>query len=239
MAVPHNLLSAPHSLDVLHRVHAGEIGRLELLEVQCDKWDAFAGVHWANYFVALTQGEPVDFVFAAIDATTRTYRDGMQVETEALSYVVTKSGVRAVINTGDYIHLTRPDQSLFFRLVGTRGTIEFPGWEGPVTIVNKQYPGDEALTEFPPQPCVAHQRHLEWLAEQMDSGRPDCTIPDSSQTALEITEAIYLSGETRQKVFFPLETFKPLPIPQWSPGKPYCGQGGGRDGRKLSPTRSS
>lgn len=233
MAVPHNLLAAPHSLDVLRRVHAGEIGRLELLEVQCDKWDILAGIHWVNYFVALTKAEPVDFVFAAIDATTRTYRDGMQVETEALSYIVTKSGVRAIINTGDYIKLTRPDQSLFFRLVGTHGIIEFPGWSGPVTIVNQQFPQRQAITEFAPQSCTNHQQHLEWMAEQMDNGRPDYTIADSSQAALEITEAIYLSGETRQKIFFPLDSFVPLPIPQWHPGKPYAGQGGGRDGRKL------
>jgi predicted dehydrogenase len=92
MAVPHNLLTAPHSLEILKRVHGGEIGRLELMEVQCDKWDAFnAGIHWMNFFVNATRNEPIDFVLAAADATTRTYRDGMQVETEAVSYVVTKT----------------------------------------------------------------------------------------------------------------------------------------------------
>jgi hypothetical protein len=35
-------------------------------------------------------------------------------------------------------------------------------------------------------------------------------------------------------VVFPLETFKPLPVPRWNPGRPYSGRGGGRDGRKLA-----
>jgi len=234
MAVPHNLLTLPHTQEILRRVHAGEIGRLELMEVQCDKWDAMnAGIHWMNFFVTLTRNEPIAFVLAGLDATTRTYRDGMQVETEAISYVVTQSGVRAVMQTGDYVRTVREGQSLFFRLVGTGGLIEFPGWERSYTLLNREFPEGRRFDQFPPG-VVGHQRHLEWLAGQMDTGQPDYTIPESSLLALEICEAIYISARTRQKVIFPLETFKPRRVPQWDPGRPYSGRGGGRDGRNLA-----
>jgi len=235
MAVPHGLLTAPHALEILKRVHRGEIGRLELMEVQCDKWDAInAGIHWMNFFVNLTRNEPIDFVLSAVDATTRTYRDGMQVETEAVSYVVTKSGVRCVMQTGDDVNVVRRGKDLLFRLVGTRGIIEFPGWESACTILNKEFPQGKLLTRFAEVPCTGHQRHLEWMADQMDAAQPDYAIPESSLMALEICEAIYFSAKTRQKVVFPLDSFEPKPLPRWSPGKPYSGRGGGRDGRKLA-----
>jgi predicted dehydrogenase len=235
MAVPHNLLAAPHALDILAWVQAGRIGRFELMEVQCDKWDAFnAGIHWMDFFVHATGNEPIDFVLAAMDATTRTYRDGMQVETEAVSYVVTRSGTRAVMQTGDYVKVVRAGRDLLFRLVGTKGSIEFPGWDNACTIVDAEHPGGQTITAFRKVACTGHQRHLEWMADQMDARQPDYRIAESSLTALEICEAIYLSGKTRQKVVFPLETFKPLPVPRWNPGRPYSGRGGGRDGRKLA-----
>src|SRR3712207_8225841 len=45
------------------------------------RWDIInAGIHWLNFFVTLTDNEPLDYVIAQCDTTTRTYRDGMQVE---------------------------------------------------------------------------------------------------------------------------------------------------------------
>jgi len=99
LAVPHGLLVADHSVEILRRVQDGQIGQVRLMEVQSPKWDIInAGIHWLNFFVALTDNEPVATVQAAADTSGRTCRDGMQVETEAVTYVVTRSGIRFVMH---------------------------------------------------------------------------------------------------------------------------------------------
>ena len=70
------------------------------------------------------------------------------------------------------------------------------------------------------------------MADMIDSGKADYTIPESSLLALEICEGAYLSSRHRCKVTFPVDRFTPPPS-AWDPGMPYSGQGGGRDGRKL------
>ena len=67
----------------------------------------------------------------------------------------------------------------------------------------------------------------------MEAGKPDYTVADSSQIALEIVDAAYQSNRESCLVRFPLEEFKVPEKADWDPGKPYNGTGGGRDGRKL------
>ena len=53
MAVPHGLLVADHSRQILERVHNGEIGQLKLVEIQSSSWDIInAGIHWLNFYRA-------------------------------------------------------------------------------------------------------------------------------------------------------------------------------------------
>ncbi len=86
MAVPHNLLVLPHVRQLINRIHNGEIGDLKLIEIECSGWDILnAGIHWLNFAVVLTDNEPVDWVMAAVDRSTHTYRDGIQVETLAVT----------------------------------------------------------------------------------------------------------------------------------------------------------
>ena len=61
----------------------------------------------------------------------------------------------------------------------------------------------------------------------------DYSIPESSLSALEICEGAYVSNRGRCKVTFPVDEFVPPVEPDWDPGRPYGGTGGGRDGRKL------
>ena len=96
MAVPHNLLVRKAPLEIIARVQSGEIGELKLVEIQCHRWDIMnAGIHWLDFFVTLTGNEPMDHVMALCESSTRTYRDGMQVETTAVTYAQTASGVPA------------------------------------------------------------------------------------------------------------------------------------------------
>jgi len=233
MAVPHGLLVASHSQEILKRVRRGDIGRLLLVEIENDKWDIInAGIHWLNFFVMLTGGEPIDYVMALCDGSTRTYRDGMQVETAAVTYVQTRSGVRCVLNSGDEIKIVPAGKGTLFRLIGTAGMLEFWGWESAYRLLNAEQPAGQ-LFEIPRAARTFHQCHLDNLAEQMDRGQADYTVAESSLAALEICEAAYLSSAHRCKVSFPFESFTPPSPNDWRPGQPYSGSGGGRDGRKL------
>jgi hypothetical protein len=64
---------------------------------------------------------------AICEASTRTYRRGMQVETTAVNYGQTVSGIRVVMNTGDAVLVNREGKNTLFRIVGTAGQIEFWG----------------------------------------------------------------------------------------------------------------
>jgi predicted dehydrogenase len=220
------------------RVKAGEIGDLRLIEIQCSGWDIInAGIHWLNFVVALTQQEPVDWVMACADSSTRTYRDNIQVETMAVTYVQLRNGTRVVMNTGDYVKTYNPAKSTLFQIVGTQGIIEFYAWESRYRITNGSYPQGLDV-EVDPGDRSRHQLHLENLANQMDAGRPDYAVAESSLTALEICEAAFLSSEQRRLIPLPLGELEPAPDSQWKLGIPYPGQGGGRDGRQLPPQPS-
>ena len=96
-------------LEIIDRVQGGEIGELALVEIQCTGWDIInAGIHWLDFVVTVLGNEPVVSVMAQCDSSTRTYRDGMQVETVAVTSVQTESGVRVVMHTGDHVEISRP-----------------------------------------------------------------------------------------------------------------------------------
>lgn len=90
------------------------------------------------------------------------------------------------------------------------------------------------MIEVSPGPRSGHQRHLEHMALEMDRGVPNYAVAESSLAALEVVEAAYLSCRHGCQVMLPLSTFVPPEPNDWEPGLPYSGQGGGRDGRKLS-----
>jgi len=233
MAVPHGLLVASHAREILERVRSGEIGELLLLEIECSGWDIInAGIHWLNYAHVLNRGAPAQSVIAACDTSSRTYRDGVQVETVAVTYVQASNGVRIVMNTGDYVTTTREGRDTVFHIVGTKGLIEFWAWESAYHLVSRAHP-EGLLVQVAPAPIAGHRRHLERLAEEMDRGVVDYTVAESSLAALEMCEAAYLSCKHRCKVELPLASFTPPAANDWEPGKPYAGTGGGRDGRKL------
>jgi hypothetical protein len=100
-------------------VHGGEIGRLELVGIESNRWGIInAGIHWLNFFVALVDNEPLESVIATCDRSTHTYRDGMQAETLAVTYATTPSIVRVVIQTGDEIAIVRAGVECLFQIIG-------------------------------------------------------------------------------------------------------------------------
>lgn len=233
LAVPHGLVAKKTPLEIIQRVRSGQIGELKLVEIQCTRWDIInAGIHWLHFFVNLTGNEAMAYVMAACESSTRTYRDGMQVETTAVTFAQTQSGVRVVMHTGDDVRIAREGKGTLFRIVGTAGMIEFWGWENGYLLLNAEHPAGELIVpeEFA---VTGHQRHLENLAGMIDSGGVDYGVAETSLAALELCEGAYISSRHRCKVTLPLERFEIPPEPDWDPGRPYSGSGGGRDGRKL------
>lgn len=234
MATPHNLLVATHAKEILQRVERGDIGELQLIEIECSGWDIInAGIHWLNYACWLTGRQPVDYVMAACDTSSMTYRDGMQVETMAVTYAQARNGARIVMHTGDYVTTTRKGKDTLFRLVGTEGIVEFWAWESAYLVVDARNPRGKLVQVTPTG--KGHGDHLEAMARQIDEGRADYAIPESSLQALELCEAAYLACRHRCKVDLPLSHFTPPAKSDWEPGRPYSGSEGGRDGRKLPP----
>src|SRR5690606_36700410 len=113
-------------------------------------------------------------------------------ETSAVTYLQTRSGVRAVIHTGDYGHISEPGKNTLFRLIVTQGTLDFYGWEPRYRLLNAEHPQGH-LFEITPEPRTNHQRHLEALAYQMDRGAHAYSVVESSVTALPLCEATSLS----------------------------------------------
>jgi predicted dehydrogenase len=122
MATPHGLMVKRCSLEIIERIQNGEIGELKLIEIQSPAWDIInAGIHWLNFAVNLNGRIAVESVLAACDKTTRTFRDGMQVETVAVTYVKMVNGVRIVMHSGDTVRANgrRDPETVTFRIIGT------------------------------------------------------------------------------------------------------------------------
>ncbi|PZF79630.1 Gfo/Idh/MocA family protein [Jiangella anatolica] len=232
VVVPHGLMTMSGPAEVLSRVRGGAIGELRLVEIECAGWDIVnAGIHWLQFFLALVHPDPVETVLTAADTSSRTFRDGMQVETEAVVMARTRGGVRVVLNTGDYLPIARERTGALFRIVGTTGFVEYAPWENGYTIVADGQPRrDVAVEQYE---VALHRRHLERLADLVTSGETDDYVPETSLAALELVEAAYLSHRVRAAVTLPLSAYEPPAPSDWDPGAPYSGTGGGRNGREL------
>ena len=232
LVVPHSWLARDISAEIVRTIASGAIGRLHLMEVQCRKWDIIsAGIHWVHFFLSAIQPEPVEFVMAGADTTTRTFRDGMQVETMAVTCVQMQSGTRLVMQTGDDTAVARGET--VFRFYGAEGTLEWFLCDQTFTLRNAAHPAGATVAASATDPRRPHQRYLDSLAGQIKSGVCDYAVPDRSLTALEICEAACVSANHRCRVTFPYDAFTVPPDTGWLLGMPYSGSGGGRDGRKL------
>lgn len=231
VVVPHGLMAQRAAREVIDRVRDGEIGELRLVEMESPQWDIFnAGIHWLQFFGALSDS-PVEMVLTAADTSARTFRDGMQVETEAITLARTANGVRVLLNTGDHVPVAGPETVCLMRIIGSHGFIEFQAFESFYTMIT---PGHvRTVVNVEPYEVSGHQRHLEHLAHQIHSGERDYLIPDTSLQALEVVEAAYLSKRTGASVVLPIDGDQPDSGTDWNPGVAYSGVGGGQNGREL------
>ncbi len=231
MVVPHGLMASPAPRRLIDDVQAGAIGSLRTVAMECTGWDIVnAGIHWIQFFLALVDPDPVVFVLTGADASTQTFRDGMQVETSAVTLARTASGVRLVLETGDQVPIARGDTACLMRFVGDEGCIEYAAWENSYTLVGR---GGRVVVEEETGTVTGHRRHLEHLADLVEGGALDWSVPETSLRALEIVESAYLSARIGASVALPLSSFVAPTPTAWDPGVPYSGVGGGRNGREL------
>ena len=235
LVVPHGLMAMSAPLEIVERIRGGDLGELRFVEIECTGWDIInAGIHWLQFFVAVTEEDPAQTVLTACDTSTRTFRDGMQVETEAVTLVRTAAGVRLFMNTGDDIPLARGGTPCLMRFIGSDGVLEYGAWESGYTTRIAGRPPE--TVEVEPFEVSGHRRHLEHLADLMDGGRTDDRIPAMSLRALELVEAAYLSHRRRATVRLPRREppdASGMSTSEWIPGTPHTGSGGGRDGRAV------
>ncbi|WP_157987908.1 Gfo/Idh/MocA family protein [Jiangella endophytica] len=232
VVVPHGLMAMTGPREVVRRVREGDLGELRLVEIECADWDVInAGIHWLQFFLALVHPEPVVSVLAACDTSTRTFRDGMQVETEATVVARCRNGTRMIMNTGDHLPVAGSRTGAVIRIVGTDGLIEYAPWENEYAIAAAGAP--RSVVTGAPLGVSGHQYHLDHLADLLATNTVDDVVPATSLAALEVVEAAYLSHRERAAVSLPLEHFVAPERSGWDPGAPYAGVGGGRDGRRL------
>lgn len=230
--VPHGLMERAAAVEVTDQVRSGAVGTLRVVEIECTRWDIVnAGIHWLQFFAELIRPAQADSVLAAADRSSRTFRDGMQVETEAITVAMADSGVRLLMHTGDEVRLPRDGVDCILRMIGDDGYIEYGAHEDFYVRVTAGRPRQRI--DVQPHAESPHQRHLENLADQIATGTPDYRIPTSSLHALEIVTAAYESARRGGAVRLPLTAQQPAVPSDWDPGRPYSGTGGGRDGRTL------
>jgi predicted dehydrogenase len=236
--VPHGLVVSSPGRAVIEQVRDGAIGALRLVWIECRGWDILnAGIHWLHFALQVLRGPFVE-VQCACDRSTRTFRDGMQVETVASLVVTAADGARIALHTGDEVSLSAPAAGTLIRLVGDEGLIELPGWEPRYRIVSARHAAGRAgvvqVAAGPPP----HAVYLDRLADQIAAGTPRWEQVERSLAALELCDAAYTSAREQRAVSLGdgnrLRAAPDAAGPGgWDPGRPYAGTGGGRDGRRL------
>ena len=241
--VPHGLVVSSQGRAVIDQVRAGAIGTPRLVWIECRGWDILnAGIHWLHFALQVVRGPFVE-VQCACDRSTRTWRDGMQVETVASLVVTAADGARIALHTGDEVPLSGPAAGTLIRLVGSEGLIELPGWEPRYRIVSACHragagdavgsAGEVRVSAGP----SSHAVYLDRLADHIAAGTPRWEQVELSLAALELCDAAYTSAREGRAVRLGDGNGQRVPAApesgNWDPGRPYSGSGGGRDGRRL------
>ncbi|MFN8518689.1 MAG: Gfo/Idh/MocA family oxidoreductase [Chloroflexota bacterium] len=233
VVVPHGLVVQATARQVIERVRDGEIGKLEIVEIRSSGWDIInAGIHWLHLCIELLAPDRLVTVMARCDTSTRTYRDGSQVETVAVTYLESGHGVRIVMVTGDQVDMPDGGALAHFKLVGTRGVIDFHGFQEGYRLRSYDHQ-DGSQVEVAPASGTGHRLHLDGLADQIRMATLDYSLAERSLEALEACEAAYLSNRLGCLVRLPIGSFAPPPSNDWDPGARYSGSGGGRNGRNI------
>ena len=228
VVVPHGLLVLDLPQTIRQRIRNGDIGKIELVEVQNSVDLLNGGIHWIVYLLDLLPQDRVLTVLAAFDSGGRVVNDGMQVESEGVTTLITESGVRVVMYSGVDCHprsdvLPASEQKGgIFRFFGSSGMIEFSAWADAYWIRSAEAECGDLVRTVSTSNASYHQIFLDNLARQIDTGKPEYTAPYLSVKALDIIDNAYRSHTFRRRISLGTDELMPaMDLQDWQIGIPF------------------
>jgi len=194
--VPHGMQVLPAAREVCRRIRDGDIGSVDAVTVHSSVDLLNAGIHWLAYLLDVFDDDPVRCCHGEFDVGGRTINDGVRVESRGLTRIELRSGVCIDLYSGAATTVSSdilpPSErrGAVFRIVGSRGVIEFSAWAGSYWIRNQNRAGE--LIRRPLTRAVNyHQLVLEDLAAQIEKAEPDYRLANLSLAALRLIESAY------------------------------------------------
>ena len=178
---------------------SGAIGTLYKVETACPGWDIMEwGTHWIDITRFYNNDVEAEWVFAQIDRRSDRTGYGHRVETECISYIKFKNGVRGFYEGGDHAL-----EGFFNRIIGTEGIIEVGMPNRPAVrarvLGEKDWIVPELKGENP------FKLTVEALIESIETGKPHPLNGRSARAGHEIIMATFESALTGKLIELPLQ----------------------------------
>jgi len=177
---------------------SGAIGELYRIEASCPAWDLFEwGTHWIDMMLFYNNDVGAEWVFGQVDRRWDRIGYGHRMETECISHIGFKNGVRGIFEAGDHA-----PAGFYNRLVGTEGLIEVNMPNRPRlrarVLGEKNWVVPQVQDEDP------FRLTVESLVESVETGKPHPLSGHTARAGMEIMMATYESALTGKLVELPL-----------------------------------
>ena len=196
LVVPHGMLVLPAPVEIKRLVRSGDLGRIISVDVQNSVDLLNGGIHWLVYLLDLFERDELNSVHAQFDTSSRRVSDAVKVETKGTTSFRLDSGINIKLSSGVGV---RPQSSVIapqdqmgalFRIVGTKGRLEFAAWSGCYWIETEERQGTTVRCAAPLDPPY-HRTFLESLANNVMNAQADYHSAELSVQALEIIRSAY------------------------------------------------
>lgn len=178
---------------------SGAIGELYKMETCCPGWDVFEwGTHWIDIMRFYNNDVEAECVFAQIDRRWDRTGYGHRMETECISYIKFKNGVRGFFESGDHAL-----PGFFNHIIGTEGIIELNLPNRPALRARVLGEKDWIVPEL--KGGNPFNLTVEALIESIETGKPHPLNGRSARAGQEIIMATYESALTGKLISLPLK----------------------------------
>lgn len=178
----------------------GTIGKLHRVEGFCPNLFDW-GTHWFDMFFFYNNDEPAEWVMGQINWEEERTVFGVPVETDGLSYIKWKNGLRGLLVTGK-----TTGGRCANRLIGTEGIIEVYVDDGPSIRFMSQDTKGWQIPEL--DDLVKGDDTVLSILDLIDclkTGREPVLSGRKALQATELIFATYESSRSRSKVYLPLQ----------------------------------
>ena len=205
---------------------SGAIGKLCKIENSPLLLDIMEfGAHWIDLMYFFNNDVEAEWVFGQIDRRYDFNAYGHRLETECISYIKFKNGVRGFYIGGDHAL----DEGCFHRITGTKGRIEINMTTAPPGVITRALVLGEKDWIVPKIPgdmlkmaIEAVRLSVEALVESIETGKPHPLNGRSARAGLEIIMATFESALTGKLIELPLKRKEsPMAIMLDRVGIPY------------------